>query len=191
MSTNSNFKGGTRNGGRSYMFMEVNDYGIRYVQRETGAGSLGDWFQKGSMDIASRAAMFNARVYLDDLSGWDMGRFSPYIFGGAGRATHKVTDFRARDDETLNGAGSGIQIYDFSASHNNKGVFAFRVGLGTLFKLTDHVSVDASASIMDWGKARASRYNEGLIDNTLRIMQKPIDPDVRTTQGSIGIQFNF
>jgi hypothetical protein len=65
------------------------------------------------------------------------------------------------------------------------------VGLGTLFKLTDHVSVDASASIMDWGEARASRHYEGLIDNNLQIMMKPIDPDIRTTQGSIGIQFNF
>ncbi len=109
--------------GISYMFMEVNDYGIRTVQRDTGAGALGPWYNKGSMDIASRAAMFNARVYLDDLSGWDMGRFSPYILGSAGRATHKVTDFRKRDDETLNGPGTGIQIYDFSTSHNNKGVF--------------------------------------------------------------------
>ncbi len=174
--------------GISYTVMKVNDWHIRVRQNDPG---LVSWYELGSMDIDSRAAMFNARVYLDDLSGWSMGRFSPFIFAGAGRATHKVTDFSLQDDPTVNN-DPAFTTYNFYTSHKNKGVFAYRVGLGTLFKLTDHVSVDASASFMDWGEARASRYNHGTDNITvLRTLVRPIEPDVRTTQGSIGIQFNF
>jgi len=174
--------------GISYMFMEVNDWHIRFEQLENAG--LDPWYNRGSMDIDSRAAMFNARVYLDDLSGWSMWRFSPYILASAGRATHKVTDYRAADDPTVNGDGSD-QIYRFFTSHNEKGRFAYRVGLGTLFKLTDHLSVDASASFMDWGEARPSRFYFSQDDNVTSTMIRPMEPDVRTTQGLIGIQFNF
>ncbi len=143
-----------------------------------------------SMDIDSRAIMFNVRTYLDDLTGIDMGRFSPYILGSAGRATHDVTDHKQRDDPSRNNT-TDTQLYNHHTSHDNKGEFAYRVGMGTLFKLTDHVSVDASASLMDWGEAKATRYYEGLGTTGFTIDQKPLEPDVRTIQGSIGIQFNF
>ncbi len=181
--------------GISYMFMEINDYkGLvtmidpLYTSRVPPLAP--EWYNTVSMDIDSRAIMFNARVYLDELSGWDMGRFSPYIFAGAGRAKHKVTDHIQRDYPALNN-NPAVQFYNFFTSHKNKGEFAYRVGMGTLFKLTDHFSVDASASFMDWGEARASRYyvNEG--SGNITTEQKPMEPDVRTIQGSFGIQFNF
>jgi hypothetical protein len=95
-----------------------------------------------------------------------------------------------RDYPALNN-DPATQTYNHYTSHKNKGRFAYRFGLGTLFKLTDHISFDSSASFMDWGEARASRYNFGDRSNGFNTMQKPIEPDVRTIQGSIGIQFNF
>ena len=44
---------------------------------------------------------------------------------------------------------------------------------------------------MDWGEARASRFYVNEDSGAISTELKPIEPDVRTTQGSIGIQFNF
>jgi len=176
--------------GISYMLMEINDFKGSQTLVDPTLNPI-DFHNKISMDIDSRAIMFNVRTYLDDLTGIEMGRFSPYFLGSAGRATHKVTDAMARDYALLNPALVSDQRYDFSTSDNNKGEFAYRVGLGTLFRLTDHVSVDAHASFMDWGEARRSRRYHGYTTAGITIEQKPAEPDVRTTQGSIGIQFNF
>ncbi len=176
--------------GISYMFMEVNDF--------KGMQTLADYdldpptfHNQVSMDIDSRAIMFNVRTYLDDMTGIEMGRFSPYILGSAGRATHKVTDAKARDYDLLNPLLVADQRYNFSTSHNNTGEFAYRLGAGTLFRLTDHLSVDAHASFMDWGEARRSRHYHGSATARPTIEQVPAKPDVRTIQGTIGIQFNF
>jgi len=52
--------------GISYMFQEVNDYHGITVAIDT-LQNPAPWYNTVSMDIDSRAAMFNARVYLDDL----------------------------------------------------------------------------------------------------------------------------
>jgi opacity protein-like surface antigen len=185
--------------GISYMFQEINDYHGSIIQIDPVQidNNPDKWYIRASMDIDSRALMFNTRVYLDELTGWDMGRFSPYIMGSAGRATHKVTDLKMKDNQTLNTGNDGRdslaeQIYDSNTSHKNRGEFAFRLGLGSLLKLTDHISIDAHASFMDWGEARASRYYQPHNDNALTtIMRQPMEPDVRTIQGTVGIQINF
>lgn len=172
--------------GVSYMLMELNDWsgwGVDMLQTV----SPPEWYFQANMDIDSRAAMFNVRAYLDDLTGIEMGRFSPYILGSVGRARHKVSDHTETDNI------DPWQTFNYSNSHRNdaKGQLAYRVGMGTLFRLTDHVSVDASASYMDWGEARASRHFQGTQERSMRTLRKPHEIDVRTIQGSIGIQFNF
>jgi len=52
--------------GISYMFLEVNDYHGITVAIDS-LQNPAEWYNTVSMDIDSRAAMFNARVYLDDL----------------------------------------------------------------------------------------------------------------------------
>lgn len=173
--------------GISYMFQEINDYHGLMTLVDPG---YPNWHNTMNMDIDSRAVMFNTRVYVDELAGWNMGRFSPYILASAGRATHKVTDFIARGSPAHNNhPGNGF--YNLFTSHKNKGVFAYRLGMGTLFKVTDHISMDASASFMDWGKARSSRYYQGEDWDNHGTIIKPVEPDVRTIQGSVGIQINF
>lgn len=176
--------------GLSYMIMELNDYHGKALLVDSGFGDKADWWNTVNMDIDSRAIMFNTRVYLDDLTGIKMGRFSPYILGGVGRATHDVTDLKTRGAPALNGV-TGDSICNYSTSHNNKGQLAYRLGLGTLFRLTDHISIDASGYFMDWGKARTGRYYQAEGGSRLYTMPKPFEPDVRTIQGSVGIQINL
>lgn len=182
--------------GISYMIQELNDVRIGNVLNDLSPPesryNIVPWYERGSMDIDSRALMFNTRIYLDELTGWNMNRFSPYIFGSVGRATHKVSDFRVMDDAVLNGVDHNGDVwheqYNF-ANNKNEIELACRVGLGTLLRLTDHISIDTSASFMDWGQASASRYYTN--ENDRSYQQDPIRPDIRTIQGSVGIQFNF
>jgi opacity protein-like surface antigen len=172
--------------GISYMFMEVNDWRGAVLDIDPPSAPDVIFPARVNMDLDSRAAMFNVRAYLDELTGIDTGRFSPYIFGSVGRATHKISDHKERDD-----INPPFQTFNFYTSHNNKGEAAYRVGMGTLFKLTDHIKIDASASFMDWGKARTSRYFQGDEESNVRRHRSPPEISVRTIQGSFGIQFNF
>ena len=76
--------------------MELNDWSGRTVDILQTV-SPPEWEEQINMDIASRAVMFNVRAYLDDLTGIEMGRFSPYILGSVGQARHKVDDFKEVD----------------------------------------------------------------------------------------------
>ena len=175
--------------GVSYMFMELNDWDGRVtdvLQNQTPP----EWYQRANMDLDSRAAMFNVRAYLDDLTGIEMGRFSPYILGSVGQARHRVSDHRF-EDET-----GALNIFYFETKNLSDAnpQFAYRAGLGTLFRLTDHFKIDASASLMDWGEARGSHEFTGTaqgVDGKPRAYKSPPAIDVRAVQGTIGIQFNF
>jgi opacity protein-like surface antigen len=172
--------------GVSYMFMELNDWSGRTVDILQGV-SPPEWEEQINMDLASRAVMFNVRAYLDDLTGIEMGRFSLYILGSVGQARHKVSDFKEVDND------SPYQTFNYYTVHRHdaKGQLAYRLGMGTLFRLTDHFSIDASASFMDWGEARASRHFQGTRESLHRTYRKPHEIDVRTVQATVGIQFNF
>lgn len=174
--------------GFSYMLMELNDWNGRTVDiLQMPDGSPPEWESQINMDIHSRAIMFNGRVYLNDLTGIEMGRFSPYILGSVGQARHKVDDFKEVDNDRP------WQTFNFYTVHRNdaKGQLAYRLGMGTLFRLTDHFSIDASGYFMDWGEARGSRHLQGTRESRMRTYRKPHEIDVRAVQGNIGIQFNF
>lgn len=173
--------------GFSYVFMKIDDLEGTVTTVDPGYDNP-NWYYTINMDIDSSAIMFNGRVYLNELTGWGMGRFSPYLLGSIGRATHEVTDHYRQDMPSKNDNDDNNVTH---SQDSNKNVdTAYRVGVGTLFKLSKHISMDLSTSFMDLGKARTSRYGEHEVGGST-IMQQPIEPDMRSMQGTIGFQFNF
>lgn len=115
-------------------------------------------------------------IYVDpfSLAGLDTGAFSPYLQGGIGWARNKTKDLKFTNAGTI-----------FGDTHND---FAWQIGAGVLYEITDNLKLDLSYHYIDMGEARASNsYNNG--GTTLNLGN--IDFDLQAHEVLLGLQYQF
>ena len=115
-------------------------------------------------------------IYVDPLraAGLDTGAFSPYLQGGIGWARNTTEDLKFSNAGTI-----------FGDTHND---FAWQIGAGVTYDITEHWKLDLSYRFIDMGEARASnRY----VDGGAPVRLGNIDFDLQAHEVLIGLQYQF
>lgn len=128
----------------------------------------------GAFQTSNWSTMLN--IYVDPFraAGLDTGAFSPYLQGGIGWARNKTEDMKFTNAGTL-----------FGDTHND---FAWQIGAGVLYSITDHLKLDLSYRYLDMGEARASNsYTAG--GPTFNVGD--IDFDLKAHEVLLGLQYQY
>ena len=107
---------------------------------------------------------------------------TPYLGGGVGISRNKM----GTTEIYLNGLPAGVTI-----DGNTINKFAYKLSAGTLFSLTEQLSLDVNYQYVNLGdfKSGTNVYENGVFDGTL---QRGIDGgDIKSQELMFGLQYTF
>jgi len=128
----------------------------------------------GNHNTSNTTTLLN--VYVDPFAvfGMDTGAFSPYVQGGIGWARNTTKNMKF-SSATIDGA-----------THDN---FAWQIGAGLNYTLSDHWKIDLSYRYLDMGQARGSKdFINGVTPATLK---QETRFDLQSHEVMFGLQYQF
>lgn len=146
-----------------------------YIDADGIRNKPSNQLDSGALETSNWSTMLN--IYVDPLraAGLDTGAFSPYLQGGIGWARNKTEDMKFTTAGTIIGD-----------THND---FAWQVGAGVNYAITDQWKLDLSYRFIDMGEARSSNvYFSG---STVSPQPQGARFDLQAHEVLIGLQYQF
>lgn len=138
-----------------------------------------------SADLESWNGMVNAYVDLATATGTDLGRFQPYVGVGAGIAYNRIGKMTYLFPE--NPYRHKISIVPAGERTN----FAYRLAVGTGFRLTQTLTLDLSAYYIDLGEVGTDTGLMAMNHVPAGILIDETETELRAFGLSLGLRYQF